>query len=601
MTTYLDDFAKKQFTTHSSPEYFNSDFQATQGDGILNKIDHQLLLDINDKIIDLAKIDIQSGCVKNTHATNLRILGKLKYGLTLVTAEKVFLFGAFDNKSFDEWTKKSYKITEEPDDTIKLFNGMWVFTFSTEVGVGAYDSKRKTLEVKPLFWNFNPSTKAYELFSSGEEEMKAILNRNPRSPCICNAREEENNGKIKAIMYGKCCKPELFSRRNRFGACEVDILRAIGPKIDSLSPKEHVSIFGPPELKASYLKAVSGTTNPYAAARGEGLGFFFTLLANTLIPFNSKSTEEGNVQHSIMAKEIDLYYLGKGIRRALWVVRDHEGLVVKAAFSSVGKINQYKDALIMLNMERGLKEIADLMDKVIRSYPKFLEELSKTMDEWDELSQGNKKMIITAFTLAETQQFHAASYILAPQIEGVLRTFAKHKGIKFYKIHIENYKETFSFEYKVLGSLIRELFNDGDEKNRATYEVTNTDEQDVNTIVENESEDDKLDREEDEYAEKAKIKENYERQKTEGQRIGGLLLSTLTNDNTKALNLRNNLLHNLEGEDYEKYEFYILFYLIILIRDRSRAYFDRFFESNEDRNKRWTAQEEGGQSHSNSV
>lgn len=90
MTTYLDDFTKKQFTTHSFPEYFSSDFQATQGDGILNEIDHQLLLDINDKIIDLVKIDIQSGCIKNTYDTNFRILGKLKFGLTLATAEKFF-------------------------------------------------------------------------------------------------------------------------------------------------------------------------------------------------------------------------------------------------------------------------------------------------------------------------------------------------------------------------------------------------------------------------------------------------------------------------------------------------------------------------------
>ena len=387
MTTYLDYFIQQRFTTHSSPEYFRSDFQATRGDGILNEVDHQLLLDINDKIIDLAKKDIESGCMKNTHDTNLRILGRLKYGVTLVKAEKAFIFSTSKENTLDGWIKKSDRITEEPDGTIKLFNGTWVFSFREKVKVGAFDFEKKTLEVKPLFVNFNKSTRNYEPFSSGEEEMEAILAHKSDYPCVCNFREEIEK-ELKAVMYGKCCKPELFARSNRFGVCEVNILQTIGEKIDSLGA---VSMDGASEREAHYKKIFSIVTGSIFASHGGGLEIFFVLLANVPIAFKSKPSEEAEAQHSMMTKEIDLYLLKKGIRRPLWVVRDHEGMVIKAAFSSEEKMKHYKDALIMLNTERELKKIADLMDKLSRSYPNFLGELSKTVGEWEELSKGNKK------------------------------------------------------------------------------------------------------------------------------------------------------------------------------------------------------------------
>lgn len=449
MDSYLDHFSTSIFSTKSSPEYFDTNFQDFGGFGNLHGIKEGFFFLLLDALFELGLEEI----VVSEHAETFKRLRqeRTEYDdqedITLVRIHRKFYFG--ESQKIPEPKNEIYLGNSN---TLVLSLGRWNFYFTYLKNLqSSYISRNNRLLIEPLFLNYNEEFENYELVEDTGKIVSLLKKQSAKSPCPCGSSNSKN--------FGQCCRTNLFFRIDRFGVYEINLIDKI--REDSPEPNIYAGIADKSILPNTILEQYIKDKKP--------ISLFLEALAEVPIPLYPQEEFEKSKQRltdfmDALDKEM---YLVSHNPHIVWTVEDSLGTVVKSAASKEAKLIQLYDSKKMYDIRGWYIQVEKILDTFFRKTPRVVKSLKQEIHGWKFISNQNKKFLSLSCEEAFKGNYDTASYLLYPQIEAMLRVYTKTKGIEIREPRTDGLVS----QYKMLTSLVKDVFPGENAQQNAVKEL----------------------------------------------------------------------------------------------------------------------------------
>ena len=346
--------------------------------------------------------------------------------IKILQIEKSFLFNKKylvgenikNQNGYPQHDKRETSIQEIDDKTVALFHNHWVITFTlnklevkeeilqTPLQEGK-DYHHLTLNLKGRF--ISEFDDKEETHIKTEKEFLTIKNYSSDDFCPCM--------QIPYSKFGDCCKPILFSTSHNFlGIREYNLNTVVQEVASQLGEGTYYSDSSnkrKKEIDAKILRQIRNKSDLKSTLR---------LITNYPIPKLKEETEEEESEISKLVSKVD-EYLHKNASEVVLVVFDRNQVIIKNAVLKKEKITQVRE--IYLNLI-----FTDYFDKITRLLKSAILDNSFRQDKFDTFlskdwrlpSQVQKERIQESFNLIKSDHIEAAVYLLAAQIEPIIRT-----------------------------------------------------------------------------------------------------------------------------------------------------------------------------------
>lgn len=354
------------------------------------------------------------------------------------------------------------KLVRLENDAFQLHYNLWIFTFEIESESASkiYTKWNNSLQYEPLFLDYQKiANRLLNRFSSEDKIRKILSYKEKRCSCLSS---NEN--------YEECCYGIFFDKNHLddvhiWGFHYLDLLHEAqkyyetdDSVFDVLATDDIIEVLKNPQnnLERTIYSIVSDMNIPHYKFKVKD--------DNIMEPFFNKNNElidiTANYQNITqqVSRVCTLMVESAKERKydnPVWIYKDTRGMVIKSAINHGGLEIHVQDEIARVALDRFITEMDSIMAVLLNPLVISPEKLSAVFEAWHPLlSRTIVDSVKQSVNLYYQNQAYIACHLLVPHIEAALRDLAVKLEDGNIPITFPSSHKTHSREYFSLGKLI---------------------------------------------------------------------------------------------------------------------------------------------------
>lgn len=406
---YFTNFTSKYITTNSSPEYFS---EFVPGQTTIKNVSHLFYPSVLETFLYVAdEKEVSPSFYKEVETSFYKeVLHKLSL-IRIVKVEKNFVF----NKDLTSTVEKKYT---SPSFVEKINDKMYSLVYNNW-----------TITLQHIRWGESFEPVLIEQSESRNANVSLIV----KGKFFSNAGQrhimspDRIFGQVRQYESHKIC-PCLRDTQSAYADCCREIL--FGNPLESLATSsyrvnDHIDEILSEGILETFTAAArwekdTKLLHPTIVRKVKGraslssiLDYLFTLNFPRISPNDEEILKKVNELKDNL--EVDASY------SKVWMIYDTNNIIIEIATTQSEKEEKIRELYLNIWLDNFYTAIANEYLYINSHYPNFLDDLKAYLGSWNIPSALIKNRIIEAVQLFQEGRFEAASYVIAAQIEAIIR------------------------------------------------------------------------------------------------------------------------------------------------------------------------------------